>query len=108
MRKLAVIAIGAALLAAPLSAKPSPVRSSAVWHQIVALEQDVNRADARDTISEREAAGMRAEIGDIKRDYGRKNANGLSQGEANALEARIHRLRQRLQNERHDPDHHRG
>ena len=51
----------AAALAAGLTmsvaaeAKPTPVRSGEVWHDIVQLENDVNRADARDTISEREA-----------------------------------------------------
>jgi hypothetical protein len=103
--------IAAAMLAAmatPLAAKPTPVRSSAVWQDITQLEQDVNRADNRDTISEREAAGMRNQIADIKRDYHRMNANGLSAGEANGLENRIQNLRKRLHNERGDRDHHRG
>lgn len=108
MKKVTLFALGLALAAAPLSAKPTPVRSSEVWNDIVQLEQDVNRADARDTISEREAAGIRSEIADLKSDYYRLNRNGLTAGEANSLENRIHRLRERLHNERDDRDHHKG
>lgn len=107
MRRLAV-ALLAASLTAPLHAAPTPVRSSEVWEDIVALERDVNRADARDTISEREAAGLRSQIADLKGQYRRFNANGLSPNEAQTLENRIHSLRNRLVNERGDRDHHRG
>ncbi len=100
---------GAALIAAlPAAARPTPARSNHVWHDIVQLERDVNRADTRDTISEREAAGLRAQIADLKADYNRLNRNGLSPANAHALERRIHQLRARLGNEKHDPDHHRG
>jgi hypothetical protein len=101
-------ALLATSLAAPLSAKSTPIRSSEVWEDIIELEQDVNRADARDTISEREAAGLRSEIADLKGQYRRFNSNGLSPGEAQTLENRIKALRTRLGNEREDRDHHRG
>jgi hypothetical protein len=101
-------ALCALALAAPLAAKPTPVRSAEVWEDILELGRDVNRADTRDTISEREAAGMRAQIADLKKQYHRHNANGLTPGEAGAIESRIRTLRNRLGNERHDRDHHRG
>ncbi len=113
MKKLSRIAYaalaGAAMLAAlPAAARPTPIRSNHVWNDIVQLERDVNRADARDTISEREAAGLRAQIAELKADYNRLKRNGLSPANARALENRIHQLRARLGNEKHDPDNHRG
>lgn len=110
MSKAALLAaaLAASSIAGPALADPTPVRSAAVWNAITELEADVNRADANDTISEREAAGIRAQIDGIKRDFNRWNGNGLTPGEANALTNRVHAQRNRLQNERHDPDHHRG
>jgi hypothetical protein len=99
--------VAAASLAAPALADPTPVRSAAVWNAITELEQDVNRADSRDTISEREAAGIRSRIGEIKEDYRRWNGNGLTVGEANTLTNRVQAQRNRLHNERNDRDHHR-
>jgi hypothetical protein len=108
-RPLTFALFAAALLtASPALAKGTPVRSTEVWAEIQNLEADVNRADARDTISEREAAGIRAQIADIKQSYHRWNRNGLTSGEASALRNRISAQRIRLQNERHDDDHHRG
>ncbi len=104
----AVLALSAALLAAPVLANPTPVRSGEVWRDIEALAADVDRADARDTISEREAAGLRGEIGELKAQYRRYNANGLSPAEARTLEGRINRLRTRLGNERRDPGNRQG
>lgn len=108
MHKVLPFAIAFALAATPALADPTPVRSAAVWNAITELEADVNRADARDTISEREAAGIRAQIDAIKDTYQRWNRNGLTPGEANTLTNRIQAQRNRLQNERSDPDHHRG
>lgn len=104
---IAVIAMATALTT-PADAKRTPVRSSAVWSDIVQLERDVNSADNRDTISEREAAGIRGEIAELKGDYNRMNRNGLSPAQANKLEDRIRRLRARLHNEKKDANHHRG
>jgi hypothetical protein len=108
LHHLALIAALAALPAMPLAAKPTPIRSAAVWNDIERLERDVNLADQRDTISEREAAGLRAQIADLKQQYHKKNVGGLTPGEANALQSRIGELRQRLNRERRGPDHHRG
>jgi septal ring factor EnvC (AmiA/AmiB activator) len=105
---LIAAALFAAGLSAPAVASPAPARASHVWHQIEELEHDVNRTDRRDNISEREAAGLRAQIADLKRQYRRMNANGLTKGEVDALEKRIRNLRARLGNERHDRDQHRG
>jgi hypothetical protein len=86
----------------------TPVRSANVWDDIVQLDRDVDRADRADKISEREAAGLHAQVGDLKAAYRRLNANGLTPAEARTLNDRIRRLRTRLGNERHDADHHRG
>ena len=100
--------LGASLLAAlPAEAKRTPIRSNHVWEDIIDLERDVNQADNRDTISEREAAGLRVQISELKADYNRLNRNGLTPAQAGKLESRIHQLRARLKNEKHDVDHHR-
>ena len=73
-----------------------------------ALEDRINGNDHRDTISEREAAGLRHqldELQDLFRDY---NRNGLTATEMNTLQARINRLNVRLGNERRDPGGRRG
>lgn len=98
----------ALVLGSSADARRTPVRSNHVWNDIVQLERDVNRADTKDTISEREAAGMRNQIADLKADYYRLNRNGLSPAQANALESRVNTLRGRLHNEKYDVDHHRG
>ena len=102
------LALLAASLCLPLHAAPTPVRSSQVWDHIVELERDVNQADARDTISEREAAELRTQIADLKAQYRRLNADGLTPNETQTLENRIKTLRSRLGNDRRDSDHHRG
>jgi septal ring factor EnvC (AmiA/AmiB activator) len=95
-------------LSAPAIASPTPARADHIWNQIEELQHDVNHTDNRDRISEREAAGLRAQIADLKRQYHRMNANGLTKGEVDALDRRIRNLRSRLGNERQDRDHHRG
>jgi hypothetical protein len=108
-RPLTLALFAAAMLtASPALAKGTPVRSTEVWAEIQSLEADVDRADTRDTISEREAAGIRAQLADIKQQYHRWNANGLTPSEASALRNRISAQRNRLHNERQDHDHHRG
>lgn len=109
LHSLTVAALACSLaLGSAAEAKWTPVRSNHVWDDIQDLERDVNRADERDTISEREAAGIRAQIADIKATYHRWNANGLTPNEANTLENRIKAQRNRLGNERNDADSHRG
>lgn len=98
----------ALVLGSTADARRTPIRSNHVWEDIVKLEQDVNKADNKDTISEREAAGMRNQIAELKADYNRMNRNGLTPAQASALESRISTLRGRLRNEKHDVDHHRG
>lgn len=107
LSSLTMLAMVAALAAAPVDARRTPVRSVNVWENIVELERDVNQADNRDTISEREAAGLRAQIAELKADYNRLNRNGMGPAEAGKLQSRINQLRARLKNERRDPDHHR-
>src|SRR5687768_11613235 len=66
----------------------------AISVQIQQLEQRVQRLDGRDRISEREAAGLRRGVYNLRqqfRDYAR---NGLSQREAQVLQSRIQQLRQ--------------
>ena len=86
----------------------APVRSANVWDDIVQLDRDVDRADRAQTISKREAAGLHAQVIDLKAAYRRMNGNGLTPAEARTLNDRIHRLHMRLGNERHDADRRRS
>jgi len=94
-------------IAFPASAA-TPVRAPSIRNQIDSLEDRINGNDHRDTISEREAAGLRHqldELQDLFRDY---NRNGLNAAEMNTLQARINRLNARLGAERRDPGGRRG
>lgn len=81
-----------------------PARSAALWQQITQLERDVNRAEARKTISRKEAASLRRDVAKLKQQYRRFNANGIDRNEARALENGIAKVRHHLQVERRDDD----
>ena len=103
---LASLALAAAI-SGPAEARRTPNRAEAIRHQIDELQRDVNRNDNRDNISEREAAGLRADVASLQAQFRAFNANGLDNGEMRTLENRIHTIRERLHGERHDADHHR-
>ena len=79
-------------------------QANAIRQQIEQLRQRVDRIDARDRISEREAAGLRRAVRDLREQFRDYNRNGLSQREAMILRDRIQRIRARLQFERRDND----
>lgn len=101
------LALGLAV-AAPASARPEAGRSTATWNHIVQLERDVNRADARNTVSDREASAIRRDIAAVKQQYRRFSANGINSNEARMIDGRVAQIRQRLHHERRDRDGWRG
>ncbi len=107
MKRIALFTVLSLALASPALAAPTPVRSAEVWHDINELDRSIDRADQRDTISEREAAGLRAQVRTLRVQYHQLNRGGLTPAEARTLEQRIERLNARLGNERHDTDHRR-
>jgi septal ring factor EnvC (AmiA/AmiB activator) len=103
------MALFALAIAAPAEAgRWTPVRADNVRDNINALEADINQADRRDTISEREAADLRARVASLRAEFNTKNANGLKKSEVKDLNNRVERIRERLRSERADADHHAG
>jgi len=79
-------------------------QANAIRQQIEQLRQRIDRIDARDRISEREADGLRRAVRNLREQFRDFNRNGLSQREAMILRDRIQRIRARLQFERRDND----
>ena len=79
-------------------------QTQAIRSQIEQLQQRVARLDGRDRISEREAAGLRRAVYNLRQQFRDYSRNGLSQREAAILQDRIHEIRQRLRYERRDRD----
>ena len=77
-------------------------QANAIRAQIEQLRQRIDRIDARDRISEREADGLRRAVRNLREQFRDYNRNGLSQREAMILRDRIQRIRARLQFERRD------
>lgn len=84
------------------------VNGNKVWQEIAELDRKIDRADKRNTISQREANGLHRQVGELKRDFRRMSANGLDRSEARQLTQRTERIEQRLKNERRDRDGYRG
>ena len=76
--------------------------ANAIWTQIEQLQRRVARNDNRDRISEREAAGLRNAVYQLRMQFRDYNRNGLTQREARYLQDRINQIRSRLQYERND------
>jgi Spy/CpxP family protein refolding chaperone len=79
-------------------------QANAIRQQIEQLRHRIDRIDARDRISEREADGLRRAVRNLREQFRDYNRNGLSQREAMILRDRIQRIRARLQFERRDND----
>jgi hypothetical protein len=86
----------------------TPARAQSIRNQINSLEARINGNDRRDSISEREAAGLRNQLDELQDLFRRYNSNGLSAAEMDTLQDRIRRLNARLGNERRDPGGRRG
>ena len=78
--------------------------ANAIAVQIDQLQRRVARSDGRDRISEREAAGLRNAVFQLRMQFRDYNRNGLSQRESRYLQDRINQIRSRLQYERRDND----
>lgn len=78
--------------------------ANAIWQQIQQLQYRVERSDSRDRVSEREAAGLRRAVWDLRQQFRDYNRNGLSHREARILQDRIDYVRDRLRYERRDRD----
>ena len=116
---LLALAIAAAGLSVPAAAQPwqgnsqhgahyGKAQAAHIWQEIAELDRKIDRADNRDTISEREANGLHRQVADLKRDFRRFSTNGLDRAEARQLAQRTERIEQRLRNERRDRDGRRG
>lgn len=102
----------AAALAGPASAQSwqsnghggrhNQTYNSQVWQEIAELDRKIDRADWRNTISEREAAGLHRQVRDLKQDFRRLSANGLDRGEARRLTQRTEQIERLLRHERRD------
>jgi len=113
MRKvlLSIVAASTALTAVPATAQGwrlQPTAQREIRGDIAQLQNQIQRAAQRRTISQREAAGLRREAQGIRQLLNRYSRNGLSRAEVTALEVRVNRLRQRLRLERRDWDGRRG
>lgn len=83
-------------------------RAHVLRQQLDQLALRIDRNDRRDRISEREAAGLRREIRNTRDQFRWFYRDGLDQREYRVLEARVDRIRYRLQGERRDWDGRRG
>lgn len=122
MRKFLIsIALGAATVAAvPAAAQPGHGRPG--WHhdnvnrgQVMALVNDLNRAEQRIAMSQRrgfisarEAFGLRREAGNIRVRLNLAARGGIGQREFANLRFQVNRLEQRIVMERRDFDRRRG
>jgi hypothetical protein len=113
MKKIAflIIAASAALSAMPASAqvwKAQPRVQQEIRSDINQLQNQIQRAQQRHTISAREATGLRREATNIRQTFARYNRNGLDRNEVRTLQNQVNNLRQRLRLERRDWDGRRG
>ena len=113
MRKLTKIilpALAATVVfstAAQAQMGPTPGRANAIRNQIEELDRRIARNDNRNRVSEREAAGLRRDVRNLRFQFRDFNRNGLSRNETVTLERRIDNIRSRLRSERADWDNRR-
>ena len=86
----------------------TPARSAQIRQDIASLNNAIDRAAARRTISPREAAGLRRQARDVQRLYGQYARGGLDRGEVRNLQQRVNSVRVALRMERRDWDGRRG
>jgi hypothetical protein len=114
MRKLIIPALMAAAAisgAAPASAQNwriQPTVQRQIQSDIGQLNNQINRAQQKRVISQREATGLRREALSLQRLYNNYSRNGLDRAEVSRIEGQINRLRQGLRLERRDWDNRRG
>jgi hypothetical protein len=86
----------------------TPTRSSQIRQDINSLNNAINRAAARHTISQREAMGLRRQANDVRRLYAQYQRGGLNRAEVRNLQDRVNSVRVSLRMERRDWDGRRG
>jgi hypothetical protein len=111
---MAATALGAAAIPTAASAQVTisfgspgywtPARANAIRQQIWRLDQNVDRAAQRGTISRREAMGLRRDVANLRNQFQVYNRNGLNFQEVRSLQARVNQVRSRLRMERADWD----
>lgn len=79
-------------------------QARSIRNQIDQLQNMVERRDGRDRISEREAAGLRRQVYNLRATFNSYNRNGLNRAEVRTLQDRIERVRSRLVHESRDRD----
>jgi septal ring factor EnvC (AmiA/AmiB activator) len=113
MRKtmMAIVLASTAFAAMPASAQTWRVQPSVqrqIQGDINQLDRQIQRAQQRRTISQREATSLRREGLSLQRLYNQYSRNGLNRQEVANLETQVNRLHQRLRLERRDWDGRRG
>lgn len=103
--------ISAAVLSATLAAA-APVaaqnyRGDNIKQQLDQVEDRIERAQQRRTISQREAQQLDNRVDRLEELYNRYRRNGLTRNERQDLQQRIDTLRQQIRFERNDGNRHR-
>lgn len=88
--------------------KLTPARSSQIRQDIGSLNNAIDRAASRRTISQREAQGLRNDARGIQRLYASYARGGLTRPEVRNLQSRVNTVRVALRMERRDWDNQRG
>lgn len=86
----------------------TPARNSEIRQDIASLNNAIDRAAARRTISRREATGLRRQARDVQRLYAQYQRGGLDRAEVRNLQSRVNSVRVALRMERRDWDGRRG
>ena len=113
MRKLimSIVLASTAAAATPAVAQRwvlAPSVRSEIQRDINQLNNRIDRARQRGTLSPREATCLRRDARNLQRLYWRYSRNGLTRSEVATLELRVNDIRQRLREERRDWDGRRG
>lgn len=86
----------------------TPARGAQIRQDINSLNNAIDRAAARRTISWREAQGLRRQARDVQRTYAQYQRGGLTRAEVRNLQDRVNSVRVALRMERRDWDGRRG
>ncbi|MEW9855406.1 hypothetical protein [Novosphingobium sp. M1R2S20] len=86
----------------------TPARDAQIRADIRSLDRAIDRAAARRTVSNREAASLRRESAQVQRLYASYARNGLSRTELRTLQNRVDRIRLALRTDKRDWNNRRG
>jgi hypothetical protein len=86
----------------------TPARSAQIRQEINQLNNQIDRAAQRRTISPREASGLRQQARSVQRLYASYLRGGLTRAEVMTLQTRVNQVRVALRMERLDWDNRRG